>query len=212
MADLDPGVWDDMYRLLNDRFSRGIPTTEDSVRYCFFHALVCTRKACGPNDVVLEYRPLVVPKTKTDTRLFKSIAEHEAEIVPRTQIDTVILRGKGDPDCAIEFKFHRKSTDIPTTTTYAGQLFHDFFRQTEFKKTCSRTTCYVVYVTDMKMQRYFGNAHNIGKTWYDLEPGEQISLDEGYFSSAPPTFSKYSGPVVPCKVKRAAKYRELIRN
>ncbi len=207
MAELDPGVWDDLCDILNDRFSKDVPTTEDSVRYCFFHILVCSRKICKPNEVVLEYQPRVIPKTKTNTLIFKYVSKHLADVVPRTQIDTVILRGKGDPDCAIEFKFHRKpeNTEHSPLTMNAGELFYDFFKQAKFKKTCSNVTCYVAYVTDEEMHRYFSNPNNMCKTWYDLEPGERISLDEEYFSRAKPTFRKYSKSVVPCKATRVAK-------
>ena len=208
MAELDSGVWDDLRNILDERFSKGVPTTEDSVRYCFFHILVCSRKICRPNEVVLEYRPLVVPKTKTDTRLFKSIAEYEAEIVPKTQIDTVILRGKGDPDCAIEFKFHRDPKGDSGKNQQAGGLFGDIFKQAEFKQACRKATCYVVYVTDMVMHKHFNRASDIRKTWYGLERGKQLLLAEGDFAGEKKKSIRDGiKTFVPCSVKRIVKLR-----
>ena len=210
MDRLDPEIWADLCNILNDRFSRDIPTTEDSVRYCFFHVLICARSVCHPNDMLLEYTPPPDPKIQPDTvgRLFKSAAERKAEYdaIPRIKIDTVILRGKGDPAYALEFKFHRKSNTATASTTHAGQLFHDFFRQAEFKKTYGKTTCYVVYVGGVEMQGYFQNARNVCKTWYELKPGESISLDKGDFSRIKDTFRREMGTVVPCVIKRAARY------
>ena len=75
--------------------------------------------------MLLEYTPPPDPKIQPDTvgRLFKSAAERKAEYdaIPRIKIDTVILRGKGDPAYALEFKFHRKSNTATASTTHAGQ-------------------------------------------------------------------------------------------
>ena len=187
MAELDSGVWDDLRNILDERFSKGVPTTEDSVRYCFFHILVCSRKICRPNEVVLEYHPRSAPKT---------------------QIDTVILRGNRDPDCTIEFKFHRDPKGDSGRNTQAGDLFGDIFKQAEFKQACRKATCYVVYVTDMVMHGHFDRASDIRKTWYELERGKQLLLAEGDFAGEKKkSIRDRIRTFVPCSVKRIVKLR-----
>lgn len=187
MEEIDAGVWESLGRLLEDRFSKKIHTSEDSIRYCFFHTLVCSRSVCSPNEIVLEY-------------------QHPS--IPKAQIDTCVRLGKDGPDYSIEFKFHKKPENVKNSprTMKAGQLFNDFFRQAEFKKTYNRTVCYVVYVTDVEMQRYFSKS-SICKTWHNLIVGEQLELNEEYFEGIPPTFRNEMKTVVPCIIKRTTKHQ-----
>lgn len=186
MPEIDSELWDDLCHLLDNRFSRKIHTSEDSIRYCFFYTLACSRKICHPNDVILEY-----PHPN----------------ISGAQIDTCVRLGKDGPDYAIEFKFHRKSNTISPKPMKAGMLFKDLFRQAKFKKTYEKTTCYVVYVTDMEMWRYFGKPSNGCKTWYNLRSREHLLLNEEYFSKVSDTFRKKIETIVPCIIQRAAKYQ-----
>ncbi len=184
MVEIDSGLWDELGRLLKDLFSRNVPIDEDSIRSCF-RTLVCSRNGYSYNDVAFEY-------------------PHPA--IQGAQVDVCIRSGKGDPDYALEFKFHRKrkNTDSPKTEN-AGGLFGDIFRQAQFRQACHKTTCYVVYVTDMEMLGYFSNPANNCKMWYDLEPEGQLSLVEDHFSEIAPVFFEKSGSIVPCPIQRVVK-------
>ena len=81
---------------------------------------------------------------------------HPADL--RAKIDTVILDAKGEPETAIEFKYHRS---IPSNrnrprTMSAGDLLADFARLRDFPNVHR----FVVYLTDEEMFRYFNNPDN----------------------------------------------------
>ena len=184
MVEIDSELWDELGRLLKDLFSKNVPIYEDSIRSCF-RTLVCSRNGYSYNDVVFEY-------------------QHPA--IQGAQTDVCVLPGKDSPDYALEFKFHRKrkNTDSPKTEN-AGYLFGDIFRQARFRQACHETTCYVVYVTDMEMPRYFKNPANNCKMWYDLEQEGHLSLAEDHFSGIASAFLAKSGPIVPCPIQRVVK-------
>jgi hypothetical protein len=113
--------------LLRTRFEKRVHTSEDSVRYTFFAALL--RHGIEPEEVVLEYPHLGVPDKK---------------------VDTVLLREQ-QPFCAMEFKYYRAGMRNSPTTEKAGDLFRDLSRLVLFTEPVVR---YFVYVTDAEMAGY----------------------------------------------------------
>src|SRR5436309_2964376 len=90
--------------LLNERLQRGVQTTEDCIRYTFFHAAL--QEGIAHTDVVLEYR-------------------HPA--IVGAQIDTLITRDGG---VAIEFKYDRANPGgtNQNRTQRAAAVLNDIFR------------------------------------------------------------------------------------
>ncbi len=114
--------------ILGKRFSKKIHTTEDSIRYIFFHSMMSKMKY-GPNDIMLEY-------------------PHPA--IRRARIDTFIHQNSTYPATALEFKFHRAyhGKTMAPIPQHAESLFKDIFRLVRLQKIMPGTDCYLVYVTD----------------------------------------------------------------
>ena len=80
--------------LLKERIYSGIYTTEDSVRYLFFHSVTRTF-GISPNEILLE-------------------SSHPAD--GKKEVDMVLLSSETRPEFAFEFKFHRSTgSTIPRT-------------------------------------------------------------------------------------------------
>src|SRR5437899_2686070 len=118
--------------LLRIRFETGVLTTEDSIRYTFFAALLA-ETALKPNDIVLEYpHPQI----------------HGAKI------DTFIPSYNGKP-VAIEFKYDRlipSGAAIPRPQN-AGELFKDIWRLMQFAPVTEANRI-LVFCTDAIMIKY----------------------------------------------------------
>ena len=156
-------IFTDFARLLETRVSREVPTTEDSVRYTLFAAML--RNNVEPQAVILEFPHPVIPRAEVDTWMSD-------------------FQGK---DVAIEFKYDR---DPPggknqPKTQKAGAVFGDLRRLQLLGK---RAVCYFIYVTTKEMDVYFGNPSNGHEELYKLLPGNSIEIRESYFSDKPKTF------------------------
>ena len=120
--------------LLSDRLKAGTHTTEDSVRFTFFAAML--KEGINPSDVVLEYpHPNLTRKT----------------------IDTWIVQKGGDTGLAIEFKYNRAGNDNQQRTKHAGKALHDLHRMSQIPLGMHRL---FIYLTDAEMARYFSNPNN----------------------------------------------------
>ncbi len=158
-------VFEEFGRLLEKRFRREVATTEDSVRYTFFAALL--KSGVTPDQVVLEY-----PHPEID----------------RAKIDTWLPDYKGS-SIAVEFKYDR---DPPggmnqPKTQKAGAVFKDLRRQALVAR-ATGVRSYFVYVTSEEMAVYFRNPNNGHSELWSLERGSDMYIDEKYLSGKPKTF------------------------
>lgn len=151
--------------LIAERLIARVPTTEDSVRYTLFAALL--EHGVRPKDVVLEY-----PHPK----------------IPRAEIDTWLPLFEGCP-AAIEFKYDR---DPPggrnqPKTQKAGSVFRDL-RRLLLTASNANAKSYFVYLTTREMAVYFRNPINGHNSLFALAPGESMDISLSYFEGKPVTF------------------------
>jgi hypothetical protein len=170
-------VFEEFRRLLEERLRRGVVTTEDSVRYTFFAALL--KSGVTPEQVVLEFPHPAIDRAKIDTWL------------PFYQ----------DGSIAIEFKYDR---DPPggknqPKTQKAGAVFKDLRRQALVAKTIG-VRSYFVYVTSEEMAVYFRNPNNGHSMLWSLGNGSDMPIDEHYLSDKPQTFVAALGGSFEAKV------------
>lgn len=163
-------VFSEFANLLAQRLSVGTPTTEDSVRYTLFAAMLAN--GVKAEDVVLEY-------------------PHPA--IPRAQVDTWLPSYDGK-SIAIEFKYDR---DPPggknqPKTQKAGSVFRDIHRLLLIGESIS-AICYFVYVTTNEMAIYFKNPNNGYDGFFALADGQHLEIRNGYFFGKPATFMNALG-------------------
>ena len=163
-------VFSEFSDLMHTRLSALIHTTEDSVRYTFFTALL-SRTGVGPHEVILEF-----PHPAISGR-----------------IDTYIPSLGGRPT-AIEFKYDR---NIPSGSAVprpqkAGKLFADLYRLVRFTAP-SELDRFLVYCTDHIMAQYFRNPDNRYGGFFDLRCGDTMRIDEEYIEDKSMTFRKNIG-------------------
>lgn len=152
--------------LLNKRLEAGVLTTEDSIRYTFFYALVL-KSSTLPNEIILEY-------------------PHPA--IPRAVIDTYIPSYQGT-SLAIEFKYDREipsGREIPKPQN-AGELFKDMDRLARFSPK-SYMNRIQIYVADSLMVTYFNNPENGHEAFFNLRQGSKMTIEESYLVGKPKTF------------------------
>jgi hypothetical protein len=163
-------IFEDFSSLLELRLTSGIQTTEDSVRYTLFAAML--RGGIQPHDIVLEY-------------------SHPA--ISRAQVDTWLPSLNGH-SVGIEFKYDRNppgGKNQPKTQK-AGQVFRDVHRLVLLGEN-TRADCYFVYVTTEEMAVYFKNSSNGYHDFFGLMPGAKFEIRSGYFSEKPTTFTNSLG-------------------
>ncbi len=98
-------VLDRFVMLLLERLAEGIFTSEDSIRYTFFHASIA--EGYSPNAVTLE----------------EPLPHHGGR-----RIDTVVYNRSGRRVLILEFKYHRVATATQLKPQLAGGIFRDLFR------------------------------------------------------------------------------------
>jgi hypothetical protein len=165
--------------LMGRRLQRGVFTTEDSVRYTFFIAIV---EALGidPADIVLEY-----PHTK----------------IARAKIDTWIP-AFGGRAFAIEFKYDRpipSKTNQPRTQK-AGNLVKDLFRLAQIHSH-SAVDALFVYLTSKEMAAYLGSAVNGLTEIFNPKEGSALRIDDRYLASRARTLRNAAGAITPCNIE-----------
>ena len=162
-TDVMDSIFADFAALLETRVSRGVLTTEDSVRYTLFAAML--QNNVEPDAVILEFPHPVIARAKVDTWLPD-------------------FHGR---DVAIEFKYDR---DPPggknqPRTQKAGAVFADLHR---LRLLSDRAVCYFVYLTTPEMDVYFRNPSNGHMELYGLLPGKSVEITGTYFAGKPDTF------------------------
>ena len=161
-------------RLLERRVHFEIFTTEDSVRYLFFHCLV-RQFGLDPNEILLE-------------------TPHPDD--QRKQIDMIATL---DPEIVCEFKFHRNtSADNSPRTMKAGMMFNDIFRLARYHRQKKNSVCLFVYVTDKEMKSHLENNF---RSFFNLNQSDDIVINERYLENMSPTFRKQIDKISDCTVR-----------
>lgn len=158
------GAFSELGRLLNERLSLGLFTTEDTIRYTLYAALTSFGEL-KHTDLTLEYPH----PTISDAR-----------------IDTVIRPGERREAVAIEFKYDHANPggkNQPRTQRAASALI-DLFRLVRLPKEVA-TVKYFVYVTDAEMAGYFRNPANRLRELFELP-------EEVEYLIGPETFRTFS--------------------
>jgi hypothetical protein len=168
-------VWEEFAYLLDRRFKVDVITTEDSVRYTFFAALL-RQKLAEPEEVILE-----LPHPK----------------IARAEIDTWIVR-RNDCPIAIEFKYDRQipSGHNSPRPMKAGKLFNDLFRLALICQP-GKTLCYFVYLTDSEMASYLQNKANGLADFFDCTPVSPLFVGQVYIEGKSTTFQTQAGEITP---------------
>ncbi len=166
---LDRALTDRFVHLLAERLERGVLTTEDSVRYTFFAAML--ESGTRPHDVVLEY-------------------PHPA--IPGARVDTVTLDENGEPKDAFEFKYHRRNPGgrNQPLPQQAGAVFADIRRLAHFE--APEIRC-LVYLTDDEMECYWTNPSNGLDTLFNVPPDEKTGIDRAFMAQRSATLQKSAG-------------------
>lgn len=159
-------VFEQFGKLLKTRLEPQVPTTEDSVRYTFFAALLDVTEL-KPHQVILEYSHPNIDLAEVDTW----IPELNGEIV------------------AIEFKYDR---EIPSgrnapRTQKAGKLFHDLYRLLEIVDHDPIKRIFV-YLASNEMVKYMKNPKNGLEDFFSLEQGKELEIEDEFFTSKAKTF------------------------
>lgn len=148
-------------RLLEERLSLGIITTEDTIRYMLYVALT-TSGGLNHTDLTLEY-------------------PHPT--LERAKVDTVIRETAGRESMAFEFKYDRANPggSNQNRTQRAGKALIDIFRLVRVPSNVA-TGKYFVYVTDAEMAGYFRNPVNRLHSLFELADGATFALSVGGFA------------------------------
>lgn len=165
--------------LLNERLATDTITTEDSVRYTFFHALLLGNY-CHHTEITLE-----LPHPNLDG-----------------EIDTFIAASNDRQSVALEFKYDREipSGQSLNSTNRAGVVFDDLFRLAHIPQAIAQVK-YFIYVTDSIMASYFQNERNGYKGFFDVRIGEVFEVNKDFLGSRPKSFrDKISCETVPCRI------------
>uniref|UniRef100_A0A7C5Z2W5 Restriction endonuclease n=1 Tax=candidate division CPR3 bacterium TaxID=2268181 RepID=A0A7C5Z2W5_UNCC3 len=174
-------IFEQFTELLEDRFSKQVYTTEDSIRYSLFYCLTNYGRI-HPSDVILEYPHPHFSGAK---------------------VDTYIPPQNGHFGLVFEFKFDREipSSKNPPKTQKAGKVFADIFLLVLFKPDNKNVRSYFVYVTDKEMATYFQNPSNQLDNFFNLMPGDILKIDRKYIEKHPRIFVKSVGSnIVDCEV------------
>jgi len=162
--------------LLRERLSKKTYTTEDSVRYTFFVALL-KQTNIAPHEIILEY-----PHPK----------------ITGAEVDTYIpSRG-----LILEFKYDRQipSGKNSPRPQKAGKLFNDIYRLVRFDVD-PNSTHWFIYLTDSEMAAYLRNERNGFKDFFELQVGELLRVDKTYIFSISVTFQRTVGGFFSADIK-----------
>ena len=159
--------------LLKTRLRKGVLTTEDSIRYTFFAALL-NATGLRSEDVIVEFPHPTIPGARVDTWL------------PN-------FRGT---DVALEFKYDR---DIPSgknapRTQRAGAIFKDLYRLLLVVEDTGAKGVFV-YVATEEMASYLRNPGNGLHDFFELARDATFRIDERLFLDRATTFRKTAGRV-----------------
>ncbi len=172
--------------LLNERFSKSVYTTEDSIRYTFFTAVL--------DSGIYQHHELIM--------------EYPHPAIPGAEVDTYIPATESRTGEVIEFKYHRQipSGKNPPRPQKAGHLFKDIDRLQRFENGIEINRIFI-YVTDGEMANYMDNKSNGLYDFFRLPEGERLNIGEQYINGKSDTFQKASGTkldaVVECVLSRS---------
>ena len=176
-------ILSDFAALLQTRVDHDVWTTEDSVRYTFFAAML--RNNVAPHEVIQEFpHPALGGKKEVDTWMTN-------------------FHGKA---VAIEFKYHPSRGGNPNATQRAGDVFKDLRR---LHVLSDDAVCYFVYVTMKEMDSHFRNQHG---NLYGLVQGDSFEIGRSYFKDRPPSFMDNVGEVFEATVTCVVNQRFLNHN
>jgi hypothetical protein len=158
--------------LLNERFTAGVYTTEDSIRYTFCTALLSTSEL-QHLDLILEY-----PHPE----------------IPGAEIDLVVTGSSARPPIAVEFKYDRGNPggSNQNRTQRAAAVMADIFRLAKVPVSLASAK-YFVYITDSEMAGYFRNPTNRLHEFFELAEAAQFAIAGGIVSES--RFDRFSQPV-----------------
>ena len=181
-------IFAEFAQLLRKRFGQGAYTTEDSIRYTFFAALLA-KSDFEAQDVVLEY-----PHPQ----------------IPGAEVDTLLTSVRGAP-VAIEFKYDRQipSGHALPRPQNAGELFKDMSRLAQLRGTPDPLRL-LVYCTDSTMATYFKKPANGHTPFFNVADGERVTIDAAYIASKPATFRKSLGSEL--RVELTCRWSEALPN
>jgi len=171
---MDENVYKSFNEILKKRLQNNVFTTEDSVRYSFFAALL-RQPSFDPNDIIMEY-----PHNR----------------IKKAQVDTYIPNYEGK-EVIIEFKYDRaipSGKNVPRPQK-AGKHFNDMSRLLDFDTSLPATRLFV-YLTDSEMASYLRNPSNNLVAYFDMIPKSRLEIDEAFFRNKSKTFQRSSGGVL----------------
>ena len=157
-------------KLLERRIHRGVLTTEDSVRFTFYAALLADGRVL-PEQVVMEY-----PHPKIDG----------------ARVDTVLLDNQLVPVVAMEFKYDREipsGRNVPKPQK-AGAIFRDMVRLLAVPSMDLRL---LVHLSSQELAGYWSELRNGLSGVFGLKVGNAIEITGAYFSGRSETFHKSMG-------------------
>ncbi len=173
-------IFADFAELLDQRLNGDVFTTEDSVRYTFFLALL-KNSFCQHTDIVLEMPHPTIPKAEVD----------------------LFIRGEDQrASSAFEFKFDRPipSEKNSPRTQKAGAVFKDLFRLARVPMDKAQQR-FFIYLTANEMADYFRNPQNRLLSFFELPEGQTYSLTTEFVKQQPATFQAAIGEwLIPCVV------------
>lgn len=154
-------------KLLSNRLNyNDIHTTEDTVRYTYFASLVL-HSDIQPHEVILEY-------------------PHPS--LPGKEVDTYVPSISGREGLIIEFKYDRNSGTTSPRPHKTGKLFNDLYRLKIFN-TDQNAKKWLVYLTDNEMASYLSKEENGLQSFFNLEIGGYLVINEQYIATKSNTFS-----------------------
>ena len=171
-------VFKQFSKLLETRLEKAVFTTEDSVRYTFFAALLDVTEL-KPHQVILEY-------------------SHPN--IDLAEIDTWIQELNGE-DVAIEFKYDREipSGKNANRTQRAGKLFHDLSRLLQIVDHNPIKRIFV-YLASSEMVKYMMNPKNGLEGFFLLEQGKELEIRNEFFTAKAKTFRDEVGSLFNAKL------------
>jgi hypothetical protein len=160
-------IFKDFATLLEERLYADIFTTEDSVRYTFFHALL-SGGFCNHTEITLELPHPTIAKAK---------------------IDLFIQPSDQRPSSAFEFKYDRPipSKKNAPRTQKAGAVFKDLFRLARIPVETASIRV-LIYLASQEMQDYFSNPNNGLSAFYNQAIGNPYQVTSDMMTSKASTF------------------------
>lgn len=165
---MEKAVTEKFIELLKDRFSHGVLTKEDAVRYTYFLALMQHGR----------------------TKHYDVVMEANVDEIGEREIDTLIKGQKTGEDVFIEFKCDRDRASTPNRTQRAADIFLDFFKLGRIP--VDRGKRYVIYLSGVKMRPYWRNGSGFEKVM-NMTIGDKFTITDDFLAARQQTFTKSIG-------------------